>query len=81
MNPRNPWAHANQSGRDYITPEDVGDAIKAGASRLAIATCVLNAINDRKAEDYRLCAFVAVQGSEWKRRDACRSPRAKDQSK
>jgi hypothetical protein len=31
---------------------------------------VLQAINDRKAEDHRLCAFVALHGSEWKKREA-----------
>lgn len=69
LSPKNPWYHAGLERREYITPEDIGDAIKAGAGHLDIARVTLKAINDRAAEDYRLCAFVAIDSSEWKARE------------
>jgi hypothetical protein len=57
---RDPWVYARVQGRDYLTPEDVVDAIKAGVGRTTIYRIVLDAIESRAAEDYRLCAFVAL---------------------
>lgn len=54
-----PWHYAAKAGRNYITPEDITDAIAAGAERVHLYETVLRAINDRAAEDYRLCAFVS----------------------
>ncbi len=63
---KNPWAYAIEAGRDYLTPEDVADAIKEGAERLAIYETVLDAINRKSTEDTSLCAFVAVHSEVWK---------------
>jgi hypothetical protein len=52
---------AAAEGRTYITPEDVQDAIDAGADRLALYTELLQWIERRGAEDASLCAFVALQ--------------------
>lgn len=58
--PKNPWTHAASSSRSYITPEDIMTAADAGADRRALMACVLDAIHRKEAEDYRLCAFVAL---------------------
>lgn len=64
---RDPWTHAVAAGRpDYITPEDITDAIASGAGRLEIYQTTLEAIQQRKAEDPRLCAFVAVHSGQWR---------------
>lgn len=60
MKATNPWFHAAKAEREYITPEDITAARNAGAALGPLHAVVLHAINDRKAEDYRLCAFVAV---------------------
>lgn len=59
---RDPWLHARDHGRLYITPEDIRAAIKAGASRLKLQHIVLRAIGAKKCEDSTLCAFVAARG-------------------
>ncbi len=67
----NPWAHAKEAERDYITPEDIGDAIEnlaQGDDEVAhsqlddLWETVLAAIGQKRAEDPSLCAFVAVKG-------------------
>lgn len=60
--PSSPWYWAEQADppRDYITPEDIGRAIHAGAEKARLWQEVLWAINDKECEDYRCCAFVAV---------------------
>ena len=60
MKSTNPWFHALAEKRGYITPEDITAARDAGAALGPLHAIVLRAINEQKAEDYRLCAFVAV---------------------
>lgn len=57
----NPWAYARERGRDYLTPEDLTDAIEAGADRDTIWRATLDAISRKVAEDKSLCAFVALE--------------------
>jgi len=55
---------AENDGRDYITPEDVSDALKnvpKGRVRLDVLA-VLGKQTNFGAEDAGLCAFVAWQG-------------------
>lgn len=57
---------AEREGRDYITPEDVTEAFREGASPEAVRLAVLEAIGAATtfaAEDLRLCAFVAFKGN------------------
>ncbi len=56
-----PWFHAKKNDRNYITPEDVTAAIWAGAREVLLLRTVLWAIVDTKAEDHKLCAFVALK--------------------
>jgi hypothetical protein len=67
---KDPWNHAVAAKRDYLTPEDLGEAIKAGAGRFAIYQTTLEAIQMRRVEDWSLCAFVAVHSSECRVRVA-----------
>lgn len=55
---------AKKAGRDYITPEDVQQAIDDGVSPIDVASAVLAVIGNQTqfgAEDPGLCAFVAWQ--------------------
>ena len=54
-----PWEFAKAEGRDYLTPEDLTAALKAGATPLEVAIETLAAISVKQAEDVKLCAFVA----------------------
>lgn len=57
---------AKAEGRDYITPEDVGDALKkfdADKVRLDVLE-VLGKQAGFGAEDKGLCAFVAWEGKK-----------------
>jgi hypothetical protein len=54
------WRLATDRGRGYITPEDVGDAINAGATREEVWRDVLIAVDIKSAEDASLCAFMAL---------------------
>ena len=54
------WRLATARGHDYITPEDVGDAITEGASRDDVWRDVLIAADVKAAEDLSLCAFMAL---------------------
>ncbi len=56
-----PWFHAEQAGRNYLTPEDVNEAIDAGGTRLEIWTDVLKAIEMHAVEDASCTAFVALK--------------------
>lgn len=69
MSTQDPWTFATKAGRDYLTPEDIDDAIEAGASRLNIYQAALEATYRNTAEDPRACAFSAVCSSAWKRRE------------
>ncbi len=55
-----PWFHARNVERDYITPEDVTAAIKAGASEALLLRTVLAAIERGTVEDVSLTCFVAL---------------------
>lgn len=55
-----PWFYAEKAERKYITPEDVGDAYRAGASSITTHAIVLKAIADKRVEDVNCTAFVAV---------------------
>lgn len=54
---------AASNGRDYITPEDVSEALRAGATVDSVRQQVLQAIADKGAEDPSCCAYVAVRGT------------------
>lgn len=58
---KNPWYYAAKAGREYITPEDVGDAYSAGAERPAVSLIVLHAIANKQVEDVSCTAFCAVR--------------------
>lgn len=62
MNDHDPWAHATAANRDYLTPEDITEAFEAGAVHEEVAIIVLQALGQRKCEDWSLCAFVAGRG-------------------
>lgn len=67
-----PWTYAAAAGRDYVTPEDIGDAARhisgdteGGHSELDdLWEIVLKAIGSKRAEDPSLCAFVAAKAIE-----------------
>ena len=59
--PKDPWHYAVQDKRDYITPEDIGSAIGAGAEKATLHAVVLEAISQGRVEDHSCCAFVAFQ--------------------
>ncbi len=52
---------AKAKGREYVTPEDVQDAVDAGVPRAELCIELLGIMGLRKPglEDLRLCAFVA----------------------
>jgi hypothetical protein len=54
------WTLATARGHNYITPEDVGDAIASGATRDDVWRDVLIAADIKSAEDLSLCAFMAL---------------------
>ena len=54
-----PWTHAAKAERSYITPEDITAALAAKGFHGGVMRVVLKAIADGKAEDVKLCAFVA----------------------
>jgi hypothetical protein len=58
-NSYDPWSHAAENGRNYITPEDIQDAIDAGADQMVLSVAVLKALGQKKCEDWSCCAFVA----------------------
>ena len=65
-------AIAKHAGRDYVTPEDVGDAIQNGASKRRVQIELLKIIGrqmDMGAEDASLCAFVSVHERCRKRKN------------
>lgn len=58
-----PWHWASKDQRDYITPEDITDAIDHDPNkkhRDFITVTVLHAMSKKAVEDWSLCAFVAV---------------------
>lgn len=56
---------AKDNGRDYITPEDVAEAVKRhGQEMLAIQRAILEVISrttEFGIEDASLCAFIAIK--------------------
>lgn len=60
-NPCDPWTYARRDGRDYVKPEDIGDARDAGGGGEMFLALVLRAIADRRVEGVSLCAFVAIK--------------------
>lgn len=58
---KNPWFLAVKEKRDYITPEDIEEAIKNGADKTSLYKEVLLAISAKACEDVSLCAFIAVK--------------------
>jgi hypothetical protein len=54
---------AAAEGRAYVTPEDVQNAIDAGAEKVVLFEELLRHIESRNVEDVTLACFVAVQ---WK---------------
>ncbi len=67
-----PWTYARESGRSYITPEDVAEAVvnlsgdtEEGHSQLdGLWEIVLKAIGAKKVEDASLCAYLAAKALE-----------------
>jgi len=59
--PHNPWMYAEEQSRDYMTPEDISDAIAAGAKAETLHPIVLEALSQKSCEDWSLCAFVAYR--------------------
>lgn len=57
-----PWYWALRSNRDYLTPEDISEAIDNGNLGDAnfIRNVALAAIADKCCEDPSLCAWVAM---------------------
>ena len=53
------WFYAERDKRDYITPEDIGDAIDDGIERTVLWGEVLEALGDKRVEDWSCCALVA----------------------
>ena len=60
------WDLAKADGRDYITPEDVSDAIEKGQSQTDVWLEVLQAVEAKAAEDASLCAFLALDRFSFK---------------
>jgi hypothetical protein len=56
-----PWTYAERAGRDYLTPEDVGDASGPGVAPFELWRAVLDAIARNACEDPKCCAFVALR--------------------
>jgi hypothetical protein len=55
---------SHEKGRDYITPEDVSDALKEGIRPTKVRLDVLEVLGSGGgAEDWSLCAFVAWRGT------------------
>ena len=53
---------AKLAGREYITPEDVQEAVNEGVNKLALCDellAILGKQRDLGAEDSGLCAFIA----------------------
>jgi hypothetical protein len=60
---------AKKAGREYITPEDVSQAIAEGAEKSAVQAAVLEVIGGIAlygAEDSSLCAYIAARYDERK---------------
>jgi len=55
-----PWFYALEAKNDYLSPEDITAAIKAGGEKLEVWEIVLDAISANACEDLSCCAFVAV---------------------
>lgn len=64
---QNPWYFSKQEGRDYLTPEDVDDAIKAGCTPVTALRVVCEAVESKSVEDPSLCAFIALEYFEKNR--------------
>jgi len=60
------WTIAKADGRDYITPDDIDEAIDAGESQLDVWGEVLQAVEAKAAEDASLCAFTALTAFDCK---------------
>lgn len=58
--------YARSKGRDYITPEDVGEVLEAGGDAVGVAIDVLAAVGKQTVglEDASLCAFLAWEALE-----------------
>lgn len=78
MKATNPWFHAAKAERDYITPEDIREARNAGAALGPLHKVVLQAISVCRAEDHRLCAFVATDNHKTRALGGSRQARAKE---
>ena len=52
---------AKRDGREYITPEDVGQALEE-STRDKVRVDVLEMLGKEMAEDAGLCAYVAWKG-------------------
>jgi hypothetical protein len=65
MMPPSIWDGARKGGRDYVTPEDIQDAINrsldSSGRLIAIQAEVLLALSKRQCEDWSLCASVAYK--------------------
>ena len=57
-------AIAKADGRDYITPEDVSQAINEDNDVTKVRLDVLEVLSGWGAEDSGLCAFIAFRGTK-----------------
>lgn len=64
------WAIAKAAGRNYITPEDVTEAVAAGISQTDLWREVLQAVEAGLVEDASCTAFVALKGFKVQSRRA-----------
>jgi len=66
-NKGDPWHHAAVAERDYLTPEDVENAIAAGGDVLVVAKACLQAVEMGCVEDASCTAFVALKAFKKKK--------------
>ena len=62
-----PWEIAKVNGRVYLTPEDLGEAAEAGATRQSLLVAFAEAVECNACEDRKTCAFVVLNmDPSWK---------------
>ena len=62
FDPKGPvWSRAQKDGRDYITPEDVGNALRSKKTTVvSVLHDLLVGMDTKQTEDGSCCAFVAM---------------------
>ena len=75
---KDPWDNAIANLRQFLSTEDIEAAVQAGAPRLDIWRTVLQAIDNRTAEDAALCAHIALKARKGPSSGVSRSKREDD---